>query len=264
MSKLRSTVNQLIGRANLGLTAHGPAHVLMPTPLPPPPPVLARPIRLPSLRGASTSEIARRVRKVSVWFDEDDSGSMYYPPSGDQRGVRYAVALSLIDLMRRSGGGRAGVIHWGSYAERELALTLVDVKTGRRQLERALTIPLLTLGGNNLPDALRLTAELTPTLDKDEQLLIFVIGDGIEAVTPDVHATIAGLPAESVHMLLVDTANGCDAAMEAAWRSCALGSFERLEVFDVAQLAHQIGDVFARTLGLQMPPVPGKTKRRST
>jgi hypothetical protein len=263
MTVIRATLRQLHGRADLGLEAVGPNYVLTPTPAPPVPRQLASPIRLRPLTGATKAEIGRRVRKTRVWIDPDDSGSMYFPPSGDVRGVRYAVALSLIDLMRRSGGGQAGVVHWGSYAVPELALPLVDVKRDRRRVEQALTIPMPTLGGNNLPDALRLTAELTPELAEDEQLLVFVIGDGIEAVTPDVHQTIAALPPGSVHMLLVDTARGCDPAMEAAWKACAFGTFERLDVFDTTVLAYQVADVFARSLGLEISPPTTKKTRRS-
>lgn len=155
-------------------------------------------------------------------------------------------------LMERSGGGRTGVIHWGTDAPRGMAVSPVDVKRGKKALKNALVVP-PTLGGNDLPRALQMAAELTPVLAKNETVIYYVITDGSEYVTPAMHAAIAALPPGSIHMLLVDRCGYCDDAMEAAWATCAFGSFTRLQTFDTKEMSFQIAEIFAASIGLEMP-----------
>jgi von Willebrand factor type A domain len=261
-TQTRYGVRQLVGRVALRLPAPGTALAVVPAPLQRPPRQPARPIVLPPLAGRPSQEIERLVRRATVLFLMDDSGSMY-SHWGDERGVRYAAALSLVELMRRAGGGRAGVVHWGSAAPPELVTPPVDVRRDRRELRRALTIPIPTLGGNDLPAALDRAAELLSPGSEDDRAFAFVIGDGIEAVTPEVHRAVAMLPQRAVHMLLVDRSGGCDAEMERAWQSVAFGSFTRLDVFDTTAMAYQLANSFAACLGLDPLSAVSPTNPRS-
>lgn len=247
----RRAVRQPTGIAHLRLAGPAAAHRLPRIRQVPRARVLAKPVRLPPLTGAPAREIAARLGESLVLFVIDDSGSMYFPPSGDQRGVRYAVALSIVELMRRGGGGRAAVVHFGSLAPPQLALAATDVRRERRALRRALSIPLPTLGGTNLAAGLDRAAELAQSAEPG-RTLAFVIGDGIEPVTPAIHDAIAALGPAATHMLLVDTAGGCSPSLEAEWRDCPLGSFHRMELFDTAALADQIARIVATTLGLRL------------
>ena len=215
----------------------------------------ARPIWLPPMVGASRDEIRLLLRLLVVFFLCDDSGSMY-GSWGDPTGVRYAAAQSLLGLIERSSGrgasSRAGVIHWGTDAPAELALAPVDVRRGRKALKQALTVP-PTLMANNLPLALSRARQMTPPLIDEEQAIYYVLTDGIEDVTPVMHAAIAALPPGSVHMVLVDRSGGCDPAREAAWNGVAFGSFTRLKTFDTTEMAQQLAEVFAASIDLQMP-----------
>lgn len=210
----------------------------------------ARPVRLGTLAGASSREIRGIVQQVLALFLVDDSGSMY-GQWGDPTGVRYAAALSLVALMRKSGGGRAGVLHWGTAPGGEL--TCLDVRKHPRALTQALQIP-PTLGGNDLPAALQRGRELLGASTPEQHPLVFVLTDGIEDVTPATVAAVAALPARSVHMVLIDRSNGCTSDMEAAWRSVAFGSFTRLTRLNVQDMASEMGDVFANALGLTVTP----------
>lgn len=205
----------------------------------------ARPVRLEPLTGAPKRTIATRVGETEVWFVMDDSGSMY-ANWGDPTGIRYAAALSLLRLMREAGGGRAGVVHWGSSAP--AALVVGPLSTRRRKpLTTSLSVPAVTLGGNDLPAALHRTSAHAA---RDRMLLVYVITDGIEAVTDATHNAVATLPPDSVHLLLVDRAHQCDAAMEAAWRTVAFGSFTRLGTFNTRGMAEQLAGQLADALGL--------------
>jgi hypothetical protein len=206
---------------------------------------------LPALQGASVREIKVRVGRVVVIFLIDDSGSMY-GRYADPTGIRYAAARSVIGLMERSGPGRAGLLHWGSTAPLEMAVAPMDVKRGKRALKAAMVVP-PTLGGNNLPLALERAAELTPVLAKNETVLYYVVTDGCEYVTPAMHAAIAALPAGSIHVLLVDRSGYCNAGMEAAWATCDFGSWTRLQTFNTKEMATQIAEIFAASIGLEMP-----------
>ena len=81
--------------------------------------------------------IGERVANLDVIFAIDDSASVHGPDGTDPRGARNTACLSVVDLMHRHGGGRAGVIHWGDTAPASLALAPVPVHRGqlRRRLE---------------------------------------------------------------------------------------------------------------------------------
>lgn len=234
--------------------------------VPPPPPYakprrFAEPVYLPPMRGASREEQAEMLKRVVVFFLLDDSGSLYFGPGGDVTGIRYAASLSLVGLMRRAGGGRAGVVHYGSQAPIELASPSLDVKRERRQLEAALTIPVPNLGGTNVASGFSRCAELLPE-DPDVEVVVYLIGDGLEVVSPEVNRTISALPPQSVHLLLVDRSESCDAALEAGWRSLPLGSMHRLDAFDTKAMAWQLAEIFASSIGLQMPGLAGSGRAR--
>jgi hypothetical protein len=241
--------NRLVGAVRYRLQAPGTEHHRVAVPKQEPGTRAARPIVLPAMVGAPRHEISRLVRKVVVGFAIDDSGSMY-AKWGDDDGVRYAAAQSLLGLMRRSGGGRASVLHWGSMPGEQTPL--LDVRRGAKKLDRAMRIP-LSLGGNNLPAALQAVGEQLGSPAADEVPLVFVITDGIEEVTTAMHDAVRALPAGCVHMLLVDKSCGCNAAMEAAWQTVAFGSFVRLSSFDTSRMAFELAGIFAATLGLGMP-----------
>jgi len=189
------------------------------------------------------------MRRTQVWLLVDDSGSMY-ATWGDPDGRRYAAAQSLLGLMRRSGGGRAGVVHWGSSAPEAMLTGLTDLRRGRRALDGALTMPWMSLGGTDLPAALRRVAEHVREPSPAETLLVVPITDGIEDVRGETHLAVQALPPGCVHTVLVDRASQCDADMEAAWRSVAFGSFTRLRSFDTRTMAEQLASVLADALAL--------------
>lgn len=180
----------------------------------------------------------------------DDSGSMY-GSWGDQTGIRYATALSVVDLMQRMGGGRVGVVHWGTDAPREQVLPLTDVGKGRKALRRALQIP-PSLGGNNFPAALDRAAEVLADSTPERIKLVVALTDGIEHLGPEVHSSLARLPQGSVHVLLVDRSHGCDDDLERQWRSLPL-TFARLDILDTRQMSWQVAEFLAAAVGLTMP-----------
>jgi hypothetical protein len=251
MSLLKLRPGQLVGRSGLDLVAPGATYGAPRIETHPRPDRPARPVALPAMVGATTKQIRMLVELMIVFFLPDDSGSMY-GQWGDPTGIRYAAALSLLGLMERSGGGRAGVVHWGSNAPADLAVGPVAVKRGKKVLTAALTVP-PSLGGTNLVSGLVRARELTPELGAEERAIYFCLSDGIEAVTPAMKAAIGSLPPGSVHMLLVDRSGGCDPAMEAAWRTVAFGSFVRLKTFDTKAMAEQLAQIFAAAIDLQMP-----------
>ena len=85
--------------------------------------------------------------------------------------------------------------------------------------------------------------------------MLLTITDGIEAVGAEASSHISLLPAECVHVLLVDHSHGCGPDLEAGWLSLALGSFTRLDMFDATRLAWEAAAVVARAAGLKMPPL---------
>jgi len=250
---------QLLGRNTLSLLAPGAAlrKVSVTAHLGPAQP--ARSIVLPPLQGASKAVIRARLARLTVFFLVDDSGSMY-GTWGDPNGVRYAAARSLLELLRRSGGARVSIIHWGTDAPADMALAPIKLPRGRKDLELALSIP-PTLGGTNVLSALGRAAELTPPLVEDEQAIYFILGDGIELVTPAINTALSALGERQVHMLLVDRSGGCDPALEAAWRSVPFGSFTRLRTFDTRAMAHQLAQIAAATLSLEISQPPAETRK---
>lgn len=197
-----------------------------------------------------------RVNRVDLMLLVDDSGSMY-GSLGDPTGVRRAAALSVVALLAegsnpRRSAARVGVVHFGSDAPLELALPLTDVRE-RRIIERALHLP-DSLGGTNVAAALARVHDLY-SADPGRLSLVVIVTDGIEAVGAEVAQELARLPVGAVHVVLVDHGGGCDADLEARWRKLAFGSFERLNVLVVAQMAWQIALVVTRAVGLSLPPV---------
>ena len=94
----------------------------------------ARPVILPRLVGAPPRQIRELAQNVLAAFAIDDSGSMY-GSFGDPTGIRYAAAQSLVAMQRRSGGGLAGVVHWGTSAPEDMVTPLVDVCRKQRLLD---------------------------------------------------------------------------------------------------------------------------------
>jgi hypothetical protein len=249
---------QLGGTTNLQLQSQGAVAARVPAPEWVRP-TEAQPIVLPPLTGGSREVIQAWAKKVIAIYVVDDSGSEY-GSFGDPTGIRYAAAKSLIALQRQSGGGLAGCVHWGSDAPLHLVTRPVDVRKERRTLDRALHIP-PTLGGNDMPGALRRAAEILPPLHANEIPLIFVISDGIEYVTSATHDAVAALPPGSVHVLLVDRSNGCTPDMELAWATVAFGSFTRLTTLDTKAAASELGQVYANALGLTLS-IPVNIRRK--
>lgn len=232
----------LDGHASGTITHHAPRPVSYPEPRLGRP--AARPVKLPPISELPKAVIKTLVKRVHVTFLIDDSGSMYWH-YGDPEGVRYAVALSIVDMLRRHGAKgnapRATVIHWGTDAPHALAagpLNLSDKKT-KKQLDTALTIP-PTLGGNDMARAFRAAKDRQRGDSGDTISLTFVLTDGIESVTQSTRDTLAALPAQSVHMLLIDRSHGCNEQMEADWRALPLGSFSRLNTWDTRSLATDV------------------------
>lgn len=261
---IRGLCRQLGGTTNVELKSLGTVASKVPTiARSRPTKADAQPINLPPLTGKRKDEIARLARRTVTLYLPDDSGSMY-GTFGDPTGIRYAAARSLDRLQRQSGGGLAGVVHWGTDAPMDMVTRPVDVKKCRRVIEKALVIP-PSLGGNDLPAALRRAAEILPN-NGDYLPLIFVISDGIEDVTDETHEAVAGLPPSSVHLLLLDRSNWCSGEMEEAWRSVAFGSFTRLEHLDNTRtMAIELAQIYAKALGVSLADYPSKNRfRRST
>ena len=247
----------LVGSAGLRLRAPG---ARIATNLPPahePPTSTARPGELLDLVGASEAEIRRRVDEIVLWFLADSSGSMF-GQYGDPSSIRFAVALSLAEMLQRAGAGSCGVLHWGSDCPPELALSPVD--PGDARLRSALSVP-GNLRGTNLVGALERARELSTSAADSRRHIFFVLSDGVQPVTPEVAAAISALPAGSVHMLLVDRTGACTPAMEADWRGCPFGSFTRLTTLDANAMAAQLAETFASSVGLKVRRSPRPARR---
>jgi hypothetical protein len=256
----RQPCRVLIGTTNVGVDSPSTVTVKVDAIARPPRTRPARPVVLPPLVGGSPREICEQAQKVLAAFVIDDSGSMY-GSFGDPAGIRYAAARSLVAMQRRSGGGLAGVVHWGTSAPDDMVTPLIDVRRKRRLLDRGLTIP-ETLGGNNMPKALRRAAEMLRPVSSTDVPLVFVITDGMERVTAETHAAIAALPKGCVHLLLVDCSTGCSGEMEQAWRTVAFGSLTRLPHFDTEAMAMALATVYAQSLGLSIDSAPTALRRR--
>jgi hypothetical protein len=208
-------------------------------------------LRLPRLAGASPGEIRRRIRHTILETLIDSSGSTL---GTDPRGVRFTAVHALIDLMRRHGGGRVGVVHWGEVAPAELAFSPVSVyRSGR--LHRALSLR-PQLGGTDPAQALARARQLVPTVKPDETLVILLVTDGQDVGTSTAEE-LALLPPGVVHVVLVDETGENN---EANWKALRVGSITRLPNFDnPAEVAWANGAVLAKTLGLVLPRRPSRS-----
>lgn len=210
----------------------------------------AKPVVLPPLHGEAPGAIRRLLALVDALFLMDDSGSMY-GQWGDATGIRYAAAQSLTNLMRRSGGGRVGVVHWGSDAPEAQLLPLTDIRRHSKAISRALQVP-PTLGGNNLPRALDRAHQLLAIERPSAVPVVFVLTDGCEDLSADLTTPLQRLPESCVHVLLVDRSNGCGPALEDEWNRLPLGSFRRLDHLRTDHLAFQLARVLADAIGLEI------------
>jgi hypothetical protein len=250
---------QIVAAPDLQLGAPGSLGVVVPAP-DLTPTLVAKPVNLPNLMGPRTAAVRAAVAKAIVEFVIDDSGSMY-GSYGDDTGIRYAAANSLVRLMRRSGGGRAGVIHWGSCVGGVLQIT--DIKKDRKEIDRALSIP-PDLGGTEMGPALSRAAEELSGLAAGETPVVFVITDGI--CDPDGYVTsaMANLPSSSVHLLLIDRSNCCSQGLEATWRATPASTVTRLNHLDTKGMALELAQVFADSLGLSLAtPANSKTTTKA-
>lgn len=208
-----------------------------------------RPIPLPDLAGASVPVIRQRVGSATVMFAIDDSGSVQGPDGTDPARVRNAACLSVLDLMRRYGGGQAGVVHWGESAPADLALGPLPVRHYRR-LRQVLSLQ-PALGGTCPAAGLARVRELVPAVGHGQTLTVFLITDGQDLGT-GLEQQITRFPDRCVHLILVDPSGDCF-GQEDAWRALSWASWSRLaSLRDPRQVARETGAIFARSLGLRL------------
>jgi hypothetical protein len=206
------------------------------------------PLRLPGLAGAPPNVTRQRVANLDVIFAIDESGSVHGPDGTDPQGARNAACLSVVDLMQRHGGGRAGVVHWGSTAPASLALAPMPVY--HRRLQRGLRIQ-PKLGGTRPEVALARVRKLIRGNSSGRTLAVLLITDGQNLGT-GLDQALKQLPARSVHLILVDPSGDCW-GQEAAWRELPWGSFSRLESLSHhKRMAWESGTVIARSIGLRL------------
>ncbi|MGC0368841.1 hypothetical protein [Microbacterium sp. SLBN-111] len=210
----------------------------------------AKPVSLAPIRGAARAEIIRRVAASTTAYLVDRSGSMY-GAWGDPSDVCGAACESVLGLQRRSGGGRAVIVPWGSTAPAELVVGPIDVRTGEKKLTTALREH-GSLGGNDMSAALRRLAEVADSGADGERIATFLITDGIETVTDEIREGVRALPDRSVHLCLIDRRGGCGPDLEAQWRTVEFGSFTRFAKLDVGSVAREMAALYAGALGL--PP----------
>lgn len=208
-----------------------------------------RPVRLPGLVGAPRNVIRQRIANLDVIFAIDDSASVHGPDGTDPGGTRNAACLSVIDLMQRHGGGRAGVVHWGDTAPASLVLPPMAV--ARRRLQRALRLQPV-LGGTQPAVALARVNRLIQGSGSGRTLAVLLLTDG-QDLGAGLEQALGQLPAHSVHLILVGSSGDCW-GQEAAWLELPWGSFTRLEnLSDRKRLAWESGAVIARSIGLKLP-----------
>lgn len=208
-----------------------------------------QPVRLPDLAGPSRRIIRQRVARTVVIFAIDGSGSVHGAAGTDPEGARNSACLSVLDLMRRHGGGRAGVVHWGETAPADLALAPAPVR--RRRLEQMLSLQPM-LGGTNPAAALARVRQIIPPSSVGQKLMVLLLTDG-QDLGEGLEHELAQLPARCVHLLLADPSGDCF-GQELAWRALPWGSFTRLEnLHDFRYVAWESGAVFARSIGLRLP-----------
>jgi hypothetical protein len=249
MSRLRNHTPRCVELAAPGLLSTGPQSSARSG--------QQRPFRLPGLAGAPLSMIRQRVASLDVIFAIDGSGSVHGSDGTDPHGARNAACLSVLDLMRRYGGGRAGVVHWGSTAPASLALAPMPVY--RRRLDRGLRIQ-PELGGTRPEMALARVRTLINGNNSGRTLAVLLITDGQNLGT-GLDKALWQLPAGSVHLILVAPARDCW-GLETAWRELRWASVTRLaSLSDHKRLAWESGTVIARRIGLRLSqrttPRPG-------
>jgi hypothetical protein len=211
------------------------------------------PVRLPGVTGATPAAIENAFRHLTVILAIDDSGSTQPPHGTDPHAVRYAASRSVIQWMRRQGGGRCGVLHWGSTAPAPLAVGPVPVNRRMRTLHRALD-QRPNLGSTVPAAALRRAARMLPRPAPGDVQAVLLISDG-EAPGEGLEEPLAGLPEHAVHLMLVGDGHG-DGARHRGWEVLPFASVTRLPAFDNQALAWQAGSVLASALGLRMRPLP--------
>lgn len=252
------TAGAVTAVSRLRLSGVGGRGVLAPSP--PPPSAMgaipsAAPVMLPALIGAPAKEIAARAQTMHLAFLIDMSGSMFGAWGGDPTDVCGAAAHSLLTLAGRSGGGTATIIPWGTTAPAELVTGPVQIRKNQRILAKGIRHR-VCLGGNDLPAALQRLVTVAPRVQPGQRQLTFVLTDGIEDVTPALHHALGALPANSVHMTLIDRHNGCTPDMEQHWRDAAFASVHRVTTLTPAHLAATLGQHYATALGLTLPTTP--------
>jgi hypothetical protein len=203
--------------------------------------------------------IYQRVASLDVIFAIDDSTSVHGPDGTDPGGARNAACLSVIDLMKRHGGGRAGVVHWGDTAPTGLALAPMPVH--RWRLQQGLRLQPV-LGGTQPAVALDRVGKLIQGTGSSRTLAVLLLTDG-QDLGVGLEQALEQLPIRSVHLLLVDPSGDCW-GQEAAWRRLPWGSFARLgDLSDRERVACESGAIIARSIGLKLPqrtsPVPRPT-----
>jgi hypothetical protein len=245
------------------LSLTGPGGVgqyIQPSP-PPPGRRAARAVTLPGFTGASQSEIAIRLDKVRTVVIADCSNSMRVSLwSGDPDDVVGAAAESVFRLLRKFGGGRATVIHYGSDAPADRVFGPYDVKRELKPLVRAAR-DRPSLGGTNLHAGLSRALEVLSALTADETLIGWIFTDGIQDVSPQIHAAVNAFPTNSLHLCLIDRFNGCTPEIEAAWKTIPWNSFTRLDALDVRALGVQLAHVYATATGLSIATQSNSRKK---
>ncbi|WP_024818149.1 hypothetical protein [Arthrobacter sp. 31Y] len=235
-------------------------------PGPPRPTGVAQPIALPALAGAGAAEIRARVRHLHFETVPDWSGSTFSVWGGDPNDVIGAVTISVFLWLRRHGGGTAGVVPWGTTPATHLALGPLSVKKNLKALKAAIR-DRVNLGGNDLPAALRLSADRTSDLPAHTVPFYWVPTDGIESVTSSTHDAVNALPPGSVHLVLIDPLRGCTPEMQNDWRSVPFGSITRIDDLSVRNVATTIAERCAAAIGLQLvtaTPATSEEKEQSS
>lgn len=230
---------------------------------PPAGPVAARAVALPPMVGQPPGQIRHLVQDSIVVIAPDWSGSTFAVWGGDPEDAIGAAGESLLLLQRRHGGGAGLVVPWGTSPAKHLMVGPVDVAKKHRTLVKGLRTR-VNLGGNDLPAALREVADRLPASRSGTKVSVFVPTDGCEPVTSATHAAVTALPPGSVHLLLIDPLRWCSGQMEAEWRSVDFGSVIRLEKLTVRDLAVQMAQLYATTLGLTIAtnaPSPTRMSR---
>ena len=232
-------------------------------------PGLARPAIAPSFRRRqhclrlpmpAADEELDLIRNQVIMLLLDDSGSMFHPEA-DQEGIRYIAAESVVSLLRQIGVLALGIIHWGSFCPADLLLRPTTPRDIRR-VDIALRMPKSSLGGTNLPRALRFAHSIVQEDVPNLAPSYLVITDGLESIGRPLEEALAELPPRSVRLLLVDRAERCEGPIEQQWRKLPLGAFIRLNASDPDDWAWAAGIALFSDLKTPYPELPDPTKRK--